>query len=260
MTTLTDHQLEQYRTDGYTLIRQLVPAELVSRVRRRILEVIADPTPWPANTFQWIDPARYRHANGLAIPGGAQRPALQEALFDEMARHPALVATMRRLLGGAVELFTDQIGYRYSGIKEDQGGRSYYHQDSSYWKIAPQLGCNAWFPLDPVDRQAGALPIMPGSQRGWQILPHEEYLDDPAIGTARNHRGEGFRSFPRLRIPDSQIDYSREVLYPMQPGDVLFFTNYTWHRSEPNRTGHDQLIFAIAYQLTKAAVAGRNLQ
>ena len=34
----------------------------------------------------------------------------------------------------------------------------------------------------------------------------------------------------------------------MQPGDGLFFTNYTWHRSEPNGTGKSLCFYAIAYQ------------
>ena len=30
------------------------------------------------------------------------------------------------------------------------------------------------------------------------------------------------------------------------------FKNFTWHRSEPNRTGQDKIFYAIAYQLTAA--------
>ncbi|MAE60341.1 MAG: hypothetical protein CMJ49_03190 [Planctomycetaceae bacterium] len=41
-------------------------------------------------------------------------------------------------------------------------------------------------------------------------------------------------------------------------GDALFFTNYTWHRSEPNRTGRTLTYYAIAYQLTAAAIAARS--
>jgi hypothetical protein len=245
---LSAHHLQQYRDEGYTLVRQLIPPEVLAAVRRRTLAVIADVSVWPHTRFQFVDPQRYRQPNGMAIPVGIQRPALQEPVFDQVARHPNLAAAMGQLLGGPVKLFTDQIGYRMGTIKEDQGGRTYYHQDSYYWKIAPELGCNAWFPLDPVDRNAGALPMMPGSQRGWNLLEHEHYYDDPPYGTAQGHRGEGYKQFQRHRIPTGTIDYSREVLHPMVPGDALFFTNYTWHRSEPNRTGQDQLFFAIAYE------------
>ncbi|NQU09669.1 phytanoyl-CoA dioxygenase family protein [bacterium] len=245
---LTDQHLQRYRDDGYILVRQLLPIDALAAVRRRILEIVADPAAWPHTRFQFIDPQRYRHPNGLAIPGGIQRPALQEPVFDQVARHPILAAAMAKLLGGPVKPFTDQIGYRIGALQEDQGGRSYFHQDSYYWKLAPKLGCNAWLPLDPVDKDAGALPIMPGSHRDWTLREHEQYYDDPPIGTAQGHRGEEFRPFQRHRIPAAQINFSREVLHPMQPGDALFFTNYTWHRSAPNRTGQDQLYYAIAYE------------
>jgi ectoine hydroxylase-related dioxygenase (phytanoyl-CoA dioxygenase family) len=34
----------------------------------------------------------------------------------------------------------------------------------------------------------------------------------------------------------------------MKAGDALFFTNYTWHRAEPNLSGTDRLFYAIAYK------------
>ena len=71
---------------------------------------------------------------------------------------------MTALLGGEVELFTDQIGVKHGFITEEQGGRSYYHQDSYYWKIEPELGINCWIPLDEVGPDAIALAVRPGGQ------------------------------------------------------------------------------------------------
>ena len=58
-------------------------------------------------------------------------------------------------------------------------------------------------------------------------------------------------AFQRWRIPLDTIDFSGEVLLPMSPGDAAFFTNYTWHRSEPNNSGVHKCAYAIAYQLRK---------
>ena len=38
------------------------------------------------------------------------------------------------------------------------------------------------------------------------------------------------------------------MLIETQPGDGLIFSNYTWHRSEPNRSGQTHIFYAIAYQ------------
>ncbi len=55
----------------------------------------------------------------------------------------------------------------------EQGGCSYYHQDSYYWKIAPELGYDCWIPLTSVGIDASALAVMPKTHQGWQLVEHE---------------------------------------------------------------------------------------
>jgi len=150
---------------------------------------------------------------------------------------------MRALLGGPVERFTDQIGLKHP-LPEEQGGRSYHHQDSYYWKIDPQLGCNCWIPLQAADENGIALAVVPGSHLNWELSEHESYFDDPPMG----HMNGSFTPFKRHRIPGKRTAVAQEVLVPMAPGDALFFSNYTWHRSEPNRTGDVRGFYGIAYQ------------
>ena len=201
-----------------------------------------------------MDPAAYTNAAGAPLPVGIQRPALYEDVFEEIAKHPNLIKAMSDILGGEVELFTDQIGVKHGCITEEQGGCSFYHQDSYYWHIDPSLGVNCWIPFDVVGHDAIALGIKPGTQQGWNLTKHEHYYDSPAAG--RIHDGE-FKAYERHRVPLDTIDYSDEKVFPMNPGDGLFFTNYTWHRSEPNRSGETKMFYAIAYQLTEAAIAER---
>ncbi|MBI2192217.1 MAG: phytanoyl-CoA dioxygenase family protein [Planctomycetes bacterium] len=247
---LTEELVRQYHEEGYTLVRGLIPAEVVSAVRQRALEVAAGKHNWGDGPFQVIDPQRYRRPDGGLIPIGLQGPSKQEEVFSRMALHANLQDAMRQILGGEVHLFTDQAIIKHGMLAGEQGGRSYYHQDSYYWHIDPALGANCWIPLDEADRDAIALGIMPGSHRGWKLLEHEAYYDDPPWCSART-----LQPFKRLRIPASRIDFSREVVLPMMPGDGLFFTNYTWHRSEPNRTGRDKLFYAIAYQRKPGAAS-----
>ncbi len=100
--------------------------------------------------------------------------------------------------------------------------------------------------MDTVGEDAIALAIMPGSHRDWKLTEHESYFDNPPMG----HVNETFEPFKRHRIRNQDIDYAKETLLSMNPGDGLFFTNYTWHRSEPNRTGETRSFYAIAYQRT----------
>lgn len=239
----------QYREAGYCLIQRLIPLDKIEAARKRIAEVSADPDVWPAEHFQMFDPDRYASVAGKPLPGGVQRPANRESVFVDIADHPRLIEAMADLLGGEVERYADQIGLKHNVISEEQGGRSYFHQDSFYWKIEPELGCNCWIPLTEVGPEASALVVMPGSHFGWNLIDHESYYDDPAMG----RMGEaGFEPFKRHRVPQQLVDSSREVLVTTNPGDGLFFTNYTWHRSEPNRSGETRAFYAIAYQLKVA--------
>ena len=99
--------------------------------------------------------------------------------------------------------------------------------------------------MDAVGPNAIALGIKPRTHLAGTLHPHEDYYDDPAQGVLR---GEEFKPFQRHRIPLRDVDFSDEIVFPMQPGDGLFFTNYTWHRSEPNRTGQTKMFYAIAYR------------
>ena len=248
MTIAADH-IEQFRTDGYCMVPGLIPPNLMEAVRRRVLETLDDPPDWSARAWQVFDPSRYTGNGGHAIPGGIQLPAHHEEVFSVVANYPALQSAMTDVLGAEVEFFTDQVGVKQGFVTEEQGGCSFYHQDSYYWHLDPQLGCNCWIPMQPVDRDAIALAVMPGSQQGWQLNDHESYYDDPPLGGIGN---DGFRAFERHRIPVGQVDFSREVLVPMQTGDALFFSNYTWHRSEPNRTGETLMFYGIAYRQAAA--------
>ncbi len=249
---LSHDLIQLFRDDGYALVRGLIPADLTASVRNRTMEVGRGEHDWGDGPFQVADPEQYRREDGGMVPIGIQGPANQEDVFKQMAEHPNLQSAMSQILGGEVQLFTDQIAIKHKFLTQEQGGRSYYHQDSDYWHIEPELGCNCWIPLDEVDRQSIALAVIPGSQRGWKIFEHEHYFDDPPLCSARN--GQAFK---RKRIPLDQVDDSNEVIFPMSPGDGLFFTNYTWHRSEPNRSGEDKAFYAIAYQLTEEAVQAK---
>jgi len=247
MISLNSTQLQQYRDEGYCLVRNLIPQSVTAPVRQRTTAMVENPPGWSKKSWQVLDPQRYQNKAGQPLPSGIQGPAQEESVFKTMADHPNLAAVMNQLLGGKVQRFTDQIGVKHGCIQEEQGGCSFYHQDSYYWHLSPELGCNCWIPMDSAGKNAIALAVIPGSQKPWKLVDHEVYYDDPSLGSLRAGK---FRAFTRYRIPFNAVDFSKEVLVPMEPGDGLFFTNYTWHRSEPNRTGQTKLFYAIAYQLT----------
>ncbi|MDE3256469.1 MAG: phytanoyl-CoA dioxygenase family protein [Gemmatimonadota bacterium] len=237
---LDEAKLRQYEHDGYTTVDGLISTAKAAAVRNRLLELMEGRHDWPDLHFQVLDPGRFRNKEGGFVPVGVQRPARQEAVFREIADHDNLQGAMSQLLAGPVKRFTDQALIKHRKID----GHSFYHQDSYYWKIEPGRGCNAWIALDEVGVDASALGILPGTHRDWTLTTHERYFDEPNYYAART-----VEAFSRWRIPTDGLDLSGEVVLPMQPGDAAFFSNYTWHRSEVNRSGEHKTAYAIAYQL-----------
>ena len=237
---VTEQQMQQYHAQGYTVIRELISSDEATRVRQRLIELMEGHHDWPDTHFQALDPSKFRNSKGGFIPVGVQLPARQEAVFQAIADHPNLQAAMAQLLGGPVRRFTDQALIKHHDIS----GQSFCHQDSYYWHLPPKQGCNAWIALDEVGEDASALAILPGTHLAWTLMDHEGYYDEPSFHNARS--GEAFK---RWRIPATALGGYPEVLLPMSPGDAAFFTNYTVHRSEPNKSGEHKCAYAIAYQL-----------
>ena len=189
---LSAKHIEQYRREGYTVARQLIaPAETV-QVRQRLMELLEGDHDWPEAHFQVLDPNGFSNAKGGYVPIGVQRPAQQEDVFSTIADHENLQRAMSQLLGGPVVRYTDQALIKYRHID----GNSFYHQDSYYWKIEPERGCNAWIALDEFGARGSALAIMPDSHRDWQLIEHERYYDEPTF-----HSAQSGEAFTRWRIP-----------------------------------------------------------
>src|ERR1043165_9195997 len=130
---LTDQQLQQYRDEGYTLGPGLIPATDLEPARRELLALEAGEHDWPEDYFQFPDPAKVRNPKGGKLIGGVQRPAKKSEDFNRIAQHANLQAAMATLLGGPVKLFTNQCGIKSRYITTEQGGMSFFHQDSYYW-------------------------------------------------------------------------------------------------------------------------------
>ena len=205
--------IDQYRKEGFCHLEGLIPPELIEATRQRLLEIIDQPPDWHRKRFFVLDPAEYRSTSDDPLAISIQRPSLEEPTFAALSEHLNLSQAMAKLLGGQVELYTDQIGIKHGWDQTEQGGRSYFHQDSWYWKIAPELGCNCWIPMQTVGKDSIALSVMPGSHTGWRLTPHESYFDDPPYFGWSSR--DGYFAFKRHRVPLDQIDYSREVLVEM---------------------------------------------
>ncbi len=248
---LSNEQVEAYRTEGYTLVRNLYSADEIAPLRAYMEEMVEQGEhfdDWPEGSMFVASSEEARTPAGTRVVGSIQSPSSHNEMFSRFCHAEKMVSAMAALLGGPVERYTDQtiMKLKYNCGPAD-GGCSFYHQDAYYWRNIPAgAGCNCWVAMDHVGEDNIALAVMPGSHQDSVLYEHETYFDEIRFQGSGAPAGQ---DHPRFRIPANDVDFSREELVPMEPGDGLFFTNYTWHRSEPNRSGENRYAYAIAYQL-----------
>ena len=222
--SIPEHYINQYRQQGFCLLKGLIPPALIDAAWQRVQKIIDQPPDWPSGRFQVFDPAEHCSVSGNPLATGIQRPSLEEPVFATVAEHPNLSQATAVLLDGEVDLFTDQIGIKHGWVQTEQRERIFFHQDSWYWKIEPELECNCWIPMHKVGADAIALSVMPVSHSNWILMTHESYYDDPPM--FNDSPQGGYASFKRHRIPLDQIDSTKEVLVEMSAGDGLLFQLY----------------------------------
>ena len=100
----------------------------------------------------------------------------------------------------------------------------HWHQDVAYFPLKPNNQIAVWFPLEAVDKEAGALNYAIGS--------HKEGIK----GSTDLHTRTPFKDENRDLIPQDPEKEGYEVrCMEMNNTDMVCHNGYTWHYSGPNK-------------------------
>lgn len=110
------------------------------------------------------------------------------------------------------------------------------HQDSQYYGKPSRFAhiITVWIPLVDVDEENGCLHLIPGSN-AWEL-----------IGSARDEN-QNMRSFEDVEARGAPVPV------PMRVGDILLFSNMTFHGSKVNRSDEVRWSIDIRYCRTGGA-------
>ena len=203
--------LDQLKEDGYTGPVPLLSAEEAAAGRRAYFETIGQPeeSPGPSNRPPYGFNVEHRWAHDLSI---------NEKVLDHVEAS----------LGPDIVLWATVFWY-----KEPRNAKFIpWHQDASYWPMAPRINLTAWIALGPTFPENGCLRLIPGS--------HKEWLDD-------EYRAMGEGSAFSRGLAADQIDESKAVDMIMDPGDVVFFSEATLHGSNANHSDVPRLGFSLRF-------------
>jgi len=230
--SLTEQQLESYRTQGFLRVEGVFSNDETDRLRRLVYRLYRKFQPDDGELdgvdAAWDDVRFDRKMIELR----ARNPRAFGALYDcaqnsidvlRFVTDPGVREIAAQCLGDASEnLACSGIMYRMDPPKDDRNAIG-WHQDRAYY---PQnedgnQGLVATIALQDIVADTGALVICPDSQRAGFVAPHTAGKAD-------------YESTEQKTVPAEQVDRYDQVHNEMKRGDVTVMNMNLFHRSGVN--------------------------
>jgi hypothetical protein len=276
---------ESFERDGFVVARGLLPRADVLALRTHAEALVQNAarqtaSPYVQTAFDARGAVKLVKASGLVA---------RDPQFHDIATRDGLVDVVETLIGPGSRRFRDVLIVKPART----GGVFSYHQDSAYWDVEPKALVSCWIGLGDVAADASCLSVVPATHT--RYLEHQLYLRGrykvpqpitralrrlvSVAGTGDNPEATGglslawkakrwmladttryapvLHDLQDFRIPMDAVDISREVLLPVDAGDVIFFHSLLWHASGPNQTDSARLAEIISFMGPTAAFVGR---
>lgn len=219
---------EQFDRNGFLIVPELVPAELLARVRPRIDAVLAAEYETGAAPSRNIPPTREKPATLVKIDNSHR----SDRIIHELVSLPAIGRAAAVLTGARmVQVFATQLLIKPQG--SDARVNVGWHQDQEYWDAALEgVLLTAWVAVSDVSAESGPMRFVRGSNH-WGLLKAGDFFsgDLEAVKT-------------RIRGKRGHADW-KETAAVLSPGGVSFHHKLTVHGSGPNLSAQPRVSFAI---------------
>ena len=208
--TLKAIEIETYQENGLLFPKRLLTTQEADKYFAE-LEAYEAETGGPVN-------GKWRYKSSLVFPW-----------VDRLMRKPEILNVVEDILGPNLMVWTTHL---YP--KEPGDGRFIsWHQDSAHWGLDSSKILTVWIALTEVNEANGCMRMLPKSHKGG-VAPHRDTWDPDNILT----RGQTI---------DVEIDETRAVWVPLQPGEASLHHVDMWHASNPNETDRRRVGVALRY-------------
>lgn len=231
MNAFSADEVDRFARDGYAMVRNLVPADSVARMRAVALAHLAEirlPVEYEADTRYPGAPASTEAPGGRTVRRLLQAYA-RDAVFRDVAQLPLITARLRQLLGGPALL--SQAHHNCIMTKNPAySSLTNWHRDIRYWSFEKPELVSVWVALGDERIDNGCLLVLPGSHR-MDFSP--ERLDDA--------------QFLRQDLEANCALLQTQISAALQAGDVLFFHCRLLHAAGSNQTAQTKLSVVYTY-------------
>ena len=225
MKTLDSEQISRFRADGYLVVRGVFASEEIADLAACYDEIAALAT---RTGLQ----AEYLQASGCEVhihfqpPEGSggpntskylrkiQWPAMIHAGFERIRTSPRFLALLEPLLGDSLKQYINQINFKMPG-----GDIEFlWHQDvrpTPAFRDQVDNYVQTIIAVDDASVKNGCLHIIPGTHKLGDLNLRQYATDEER---------------------EQMLEVHRAVPGAARAGDVILFTSYSVHGSQPNRT------------------------
>lgn len=222
---------KRFETDGYLLIRGLLPSPAISTVRVPFMEILA--------RHGWVRPSGEVIIRPVREGDDAFFNVYDEIqkveAFHSLAHHPHLRRTMRAVLGAGV--FPHPLKVARLIFPQNWEVTTPPHQDFPNNQGSATASA-VWIPLADTPRKNGGLAVLPGSHK-LGLQPLQFSLGAGNRQAALTHEARELKW----------------VTTDFQLGDVVIFGSHTVHSALHNCTGRMRLSVDFRYQVDTEPVS-----
>lgn len=213
-TTISDHDIATWRTDGVVRLRNVVSDDWLDLLRDGVDEVMATPS---AVSKDYVKDGQGRFFTDHFMHRRFE--SFRRFLYDS----PAAVIAAQLMGAHKINLIDEHLLVKEPGTQVP----TYWHHDYPYFEVAGMDFCSIWFPLDPVTEATGAMKFVKGSHR-WGKLFHPILIGEGGLVDQAE----------ALDGPAPDIDAEPEKydieLFEVDPGDAVAFHGISLHAATAN--------------------------
>lgn len=214
--SLSPDQIEQFRRDGFLILRRYYDSPTTARIAAWTAELAALPEV-PGRQMMYFEPSILERGKRLLTRIENFCPF--HAGFDELLNGPGLRDTVSLVFGEPAVMFKDKINFKMPG-----GDGFTPHQDiQAGWERYATLHITALVSIDAATRHNGCLELVASRHREGQLGPSW------------------------VPLPDEVVSRMAFVPCETEPGDVVLFDSFTPHRSAPNRSDRPRRVLYVTY-------------
>ncbi len=218
-TVLTDDQLNQYQEEGFCIVKNVIPQELIERLRDECQRFIKEKDDEMDRKGVEVDEINHKGKRYFIALRYKDSKTMQDLIFGK-----ELEEITRKILGDNVYLFLEQFVVKAA----DKGMTFSWHQDSGYVDIKHKPYLSIWCPLDAVNEENGTVYLLPYKDAG------TDSRIDHILQEGTNDKIGYFGDNPGVPAI-------------LEAGDVALFSSTCFHRSGSNKTDKSRRVLLIQF-------------